>query len=509
MRRVRSHAGRQGKVASPAGWVTAAAMALCVLAGTAPAAAADNSALPVEVSATPYGQAMPPGFLGVSFEYKATHLYTGRDPDHINPVLLALLRGLVPGQTPNVRIGGNSTDQTWWPMRGVVPPGGITYALTKGWLRTTKAFADALGGQLILGVNLSAGRPSIAAAEARALLQGIGRSRIQALEIGNEADLYRTFVWYRDRQNRIVFARSHGWNVARFDRDFARWSSVMPTAPLAGPTLSSLTWLSSLDGFLRIQRRIGVVTFHRYPLRGCTSDPTSPIYTSIPNLLLDSSSAGMAAGVAAYTVVAHKHRIPFRLDELNSASCTGKRGVSDAFASALWALDTLYNMAAVGVDGVNFHTLPGAPYEPFTFTQKDGSWSAFVHPVYYGALAFAQAFPPGARLLNVFSPPGPVKVWATQAPDGHLRVMVINKSLDTPSSVQLTLPGDATGPLSAETLSAPSLSSTNGVTWGGQSFGDSTTTGVLPGAPTTTPVTPAGGTYTIDLPAGSAMLLTR
>ncbi len=506
---VRSHAGRQGKVASLAGWVTIMVATLCALAVAAPAALADESALPVDVSAVPYGRSMPSGFLGVSFEYKATHLYTGRDPDHINPVLVALLRGLVPGQAPVVRIGGNSADQTWWPMRGVIAPGGINYRLTKGWLRTTKAFIDALEGKLILGVNLAASRPAIAAAEARALLAGIGPHRIEALEIGNEPDLYHTFVWYRNRRGRIVFARPAGYNIASFDRDFARWRAAMPSAPLAGPTFSGLGWLTGLDGFLRIQRRLAVITFHRYPLRACESNPTNPLFASIPNLLLDTSSAGLARGVAAYTTVAHARGLPFRLDELNSASCSGKKGVSDTFASALWVLDTLFNMAAVGVDGVNFHSLPGAAYEPATFTQHGSNWSAFVHPLYYGALAFSQAFPPGARLLDVTAPTGPVKVWATQAPDGRIRVAVINKSLDTPARIQLTLPGDSTVPLASESLAAPSVSSTTGVTFGGQTFGETTTTGTLPGTPTTAPVTATAGTYTVSVPAASAMLLTR
>ena len=51
------------------------------------------------------------------------------------------------------------------------------------------------------------------------------------------------------------------------------------------------------------------------------------------------------------------------------------------------------------------------------------------------------------------------------------------------------------------------MSSTDGVTLGGQTFGDETTTGTL-GAPTTTPVAPLAGTYTVPLPAGSAALLT-
>ncbi len=86
---------------------------------------------------------------------------------------------------------------------------------------------------------------------------------------------------------------------------------------------------------------------------------------------------------------------------MNSASCEGAKGVSDTFASALWALDTMFNFAKVGVQGVNFHMLPGSNYELFTPSQtSSGSWQAFVHPEYYGLTLFAQAFPPGAQLLQ-------------------------------------------------------------------------------------------------------------
>ena len=62
---------------------------------------------------------------------------------------------------------------------------------------------------------------------------------------------------------------------------------------------------------------------------------------------------------------------------MNSASCKGTPGVSDTFASALWALDALFNMASVGVDGVNFHMLPGSAYELFTVSQDGaGNWQA-------------------------------------------------------------------------------------------------------------------------------------
>ena len=58
-------------------------------------AAAD--VLNATVSATPVGQTMPTGFVGASFEYRALHLYTGRDPRAVDPALLGLLSGLAPG----------------------------------------------------------------------------------------------------------------------------------------------------------------------------------------------------------------------------------------------------------------------------------------------------------------------------------------------------------------------------------------------------------------------------
>ncbi len=453
---------------------------------------------------------MGSGFVGFSFEYRAMHVYTGRDPRSVNPVLVQLLKALTPGQQPVLRIGGNSSDYSWWPIRGMIPPGGISYSLTKGWLRTTQTLARELDARLIMGLNLAAGRPAIAAAEARAIVEGIGTHYIKAFEIGNEPDLYGIFSWYKDRRGNVVLSRPNDYSPQEFTAEFSRWHALLPAVPLAGPAFAGLTWMPALSDFLNAEPAVRIVTFHRYPLRGCVTDPTDPFYASIPNLMLDSSSAGLAQQVAPYVGIAHGHDAPFRLDELNSASCSGRRGVSNTFASALWALDTLFNLASVGVDGVNFHTLPGAAYEPFTFNKTGTTWSASVHPLYYGLLMFAQAFPPGARLLPVTAPAGSLKIWATQATDGTTRVVVINKSPDTPVQVQLQLPGPPTA-AGAESLLAPSISAMTGITLGGQTFGDRTTTGTLPGIPQLTQINPdpTNGSYTVQLPPASAILLTH
>jgi hypothetical protein len=484
--------------------VVVAALAVAVLL---PAAASADT-LSATVSGKPTGPSMPSGFVGVSFEYRAMHQYTGRDPRAINPVLVALLQGLAPGQSPIIRIGGNSTDDTWWPIKGMIPQGGIYYRLTKGWLRTTRALAADLNAKLILGIDLAAGRPAIAAAEGRAFLSGIGRRYIDDLEIGNEPDLYRVFPWYRDRRGRVFRRRSSKYDLAAYTKQFTQWARALPNLPLAGPSVSGPDWMRGLNGFIKAQPRLKLVTYHRYPLRNCTTDPSDPTFASIPNLLADSSSAGLAAPLSPFVRTAAAHRLPLRIAEMNSASCQGTAGVSDSFASALWALDTMFNFASRGVRGVNFHMLPGSHYELFMVSRTaSGAWQAFVHPEYYGLMLFAQAFPPDARLLPVTAPPGPVKVWATVGPDGTVRVTAINQDATAEHDVNMLVPG-ATAGGSLETLAAPGLAATSGVSLGGQSFGDQTATGTLPGAPAATPVAPSSGVYTVPLASGSATLLT-
>ena len=473
-----------------------------------PAAAEADAAISAQVTPNTFGQALPSGFVGMSAEYQALQAYTGRDPAVVDPVLVRLLRALAPGQAPVLRVGGDSTDHTWLPVRHVKATPGVYYKLTKNWLATTRSLTNVLHAQLILGVNLAANRPAFAAAEARAFLSRIGRRHISAFEIGNEPDLYALFVYYHDRKGRHHHARPRNYDLGAFIKEFSRWRAALPTGPVAGPAFAGLDWMKGLSQFLNAEPHLALVTFHRYALRACETDPTKPDYPTIPALLSDASSSGLAQQVAPYVVQTHGHGIPFRLDELNSAACRGKRGVSDTFASALWALDALFNLASVGVDGVNIHTLPHAAYELFTVSHTGRGWHAFVHPEYYGLMAFAQMFPPGARLLSVNAPAGQVKVWATQGLDGHVRVAVINKDPNNGAQVQLQLPGAQTSAI-ARVLIAPTIGSSSGVVLGGQSFGPDTTTGQLSGSPQSTTVNSAGGNYTVSVPGGSAVLLTK
>lgn len=453
------------------------------------------------------GPPIPRGFLGLSLEYRAVEAYAGSDPSAINPVFEQLISNLSPGQPPRIRIGGDSTDWTWWPVPHMRRPPGVSYTLTKRWVAVTRALATALGARLILGIDLEADSAPLASAEARALSNGIGAHAISALEPGNEPELYRSWGWYCSSAGRPVTGRPRSYEFPAFVRDFSKIATAIPRElPLAGPTVGIHTWFPGLPQFLAADPRVRVVTLHRYPLQNFVST-TSPVYPSIGNLLSDAASRGLADSIAPYVRIAHARHRPLRIDEMNTVSAGQAPGVADSFASALWVVDALFNMARVGVDGVNIHTFPNATYELFHFSRAQGRWQGFVSPEYYGMLMFAQAAPLGSRLLTSFkSPANAVKAWATYTPDLTIRVVLINDD-SHPQTVVLRAAGNA-APATLERLVAPSINSAQDVTLGGETFAPRTSTGVLAGKSTDLTVSPANHRYLVSLPPGSAAMLT-
>jgi hypothetical protein len=460
----------------------------------------------VTVQTATLGRSVPFGFLGLSLEYPAVEAYAGDDPGALDPVFEQLVRNLAPGQAPVLRIGGDSADRTWWPTPALKRPPGVRFAITQRWLEVTRALAGALDARLILGLDLEAGNPQLAASEAGALIDGIGPGPIRALELGNEPDLYASFPWYRTPGGRRVHGRRANYDMSALIGDFSRFAAALPRSPLAGPSLGAPGWTRELGRFLAAEPRVGLVTLHRYPLQLCYTPPGSSRYPTVAHLLSPEASIGLADSFARYVADAGAHHRWLRIDELNSVSCGADPPVSQTFASALWALNTLFEMVRVGVHGVNMHTFPGAGYELFKLGRSSGSWHAEVEPEYYGLLMFTQAAPAGSRLLAVQNADsGALRTWATSA-GGTVRVLAVNTGAQS-RLLSLRVAGASLGPALVERLAAPSVRARTGVTLAGQSFGSRTFTGQLPGAPQTSSVAPVGGRYAVSLPAGSAALL--
>ena len=447
------------------------------------------------------------GFVGTSMEYTSVAQVAGpaADPDG---VVAQLIAQLAPGQTPILRIGGDSTDHAYWPASGVHDPDRYRFRITSAWLNSVRTLATSIHARLILGINLEADSRRLAATEAQALLSGLGSGSVQALELGNEPNLYSALYWYKTASGQKVYGRPPSYSTSQYLSQFSRVAKALPRQALADPALGSAKWMQVvLRPLLTRHRQIATVTYHRYPLNRCFTPRDSPTYPTVPHLMNLSSSRGLAATVKGYVRTAKAHGDRFRVDELNSVACSGEPGVSNTFASALWVVDTLFAMAREGVSGVNIHTLPTAAYRLFTVYHSGQQWSATVAPEYYGLLLFARAAPPGSRLLRASSSgSSEVRTWATGGHGKPTRVVLINASPRFSYRVRVEIPS-AEASATLQRLRASGLRATGGVRLGGRAFAHETTTGILPGARLVT-VTATHSSYWVTVPRASAALLT-
>jgi Glycosyl hydrolase family 79 C-terminal beta domain len=471
----------------------------------------------VTISSTPLGNPVPGAFVGVSLEYGTVLSAELPGPRGADSVLARLIRNLSPGYAPIIRIGGDSGDKTWWPVAGMPRPRGIDFALTPAWLADARALARSARARLILGINLEADSTAIASTEARHLLTGVGRRNIAALEIGNEPELYAGIPWYVTRAGRKGFGRPLTYNVADYMKEFAKIAGALPPVPLAGPSTGADAWIAGLGPLLAANPSLRLATFHAYALdpegdafRGhdCPTAIGEPAYPSVSALLDSYASQNLVRNALPYIAIAHRHGIPFRIDEMNAVTCAGAPGVSNTSASALWVLDELFRLVRAGVDGVNIHTWRGSTGKLFDMHYRHGRWVGSVQPEYYGMLMFVQAAPPGSRLLSTGgATTGPLRTWAVQAPDHSIRVVLINDGLKHTRWVLVRPPAPGRR-AKLERLQAPSAYARKGITLSGQSFGRQTTTGRLAGSRDITLLQLQDGGYTVRIPAASAVMLT-
>jgi len=191
--------------------------------------------------------------------------------------------------------------------------------------------------------------------------------------------------------------------------------------------------------------------------------------------------------------------LPFRLTELNSVTCGGRPGVSNTFATALWAPDALFELLHAGVNAVNVHVRPGTSNAAFSLTSHGLS----ANPLLYGLLVFARTVGDDSELVPLHVTAGhglALKAWAVRLRSGALHVVLINKGGRT-ATVVLRLSG--LGPGSVYRMRAPSVSSRWGVTLGGRHLSVS---GRWLGIPASEVVLRSDTGYTVTLPRFSAAL---
>ena len=156
-----------------------------------------------------------------------------------------------------------------------------------------------------------------------------------------------------------------------------------------------------------------------------------------------------------------------RVSEINSVSCGRDGGVADAFATALWAPDTLFAMVKAGVNGVSWHIRPKPLNAPFHFKHGGG---IVPEPELYGLAAFARMTQGPSRLLGsrVSGPRDTrLRAWVVQS-RGIYRVLLINKAWQT---LRVSLPTRGRRRDAVRWLTAPGPRATASVRLAGQRIG--------------------------------------
>ena len=308
----------------------------------------------------------------------------------------------------------------------------------------------------------------------------------------------------------------YGGYKAQYDV-FSRALTASAVFPAGRPIVQGATWCSPRwkanwsDYVSTYASSLATLSLHTYAESVCNGD-----VATVEGLLADKAAAGHAADMAPYAQVAAAHGVKLRIGEGNSVSCGGKKGVSDVWASALWVVDVLFNMAAVGVRGWHFHGGPDGAYATISYPNVSSDADIEVRPMYYGLLAFVTATANASVVMRVDTVRNDnpfVKAWAVTDASGATRVVVIHKDPSPTAgdaAVSITPPvaltGDARltralpGPAGVlATFDAP-------LSFGGLSWA-STTDGTPKGTPTTEAVPAAGGAYAFTLPRASFAIL--
>jgi hypothetical protein len=449
---------------------------------------ANPSTVTAQVGSTP-GLSIPLNFIGLSHEWGDAEWFMGSSQTGVNPMYRQLVKNLTnPGSSLLIRVGGASTDSSGEPT-----------------LATTQPFvelASALPVHFSLGVNLGSNNLQLAKDQAQFYINQMPAGSVDALEIGNEPDAYAANG-----------ARPSTYTMNNYMTDFAAWSSaIQPLVPAStrfmdaawGSMTTLHQYLSPLE--LAQSPNIAIVSQHAYAGYQETGQQFAPDY-----LLTPAASTQGASAVASSVTIAHALGQPFRIGEMNSIDGGGIAGISDAFGSALWAIDSLFTYANVGVDGVNVHGTSGCSYCAFSFsvttTAANHSYTLQrVSPLYYGLLFFHAATANHAGLLPVtVTSQANIKVWATIDASGVERVAILNKDESFAGTVAVTIAGYAQAQV--QRLVAPGYASTNGVFFGGQTF-DGSIDGNLVLNPASEVIQPANNVYNVAVQPTSAVLLT-
>lgn len=436
-----------------------AACLILILASSTPAIAADTT---VTIDPFAPGAPVPQRFLGMSFEAAALG-QIARYSEHGD--LVRLLRSLGPGV---LRFGGITADENVaWSDASTPRPAWASSTIGPEQMRALGVLARRSGWQVLLTVGLAHYEPAAAAREVASAHHALG-ANLAAVEIGNEPNAYGSHGF-----------RELPWIAQGYEEEVSSYRSAIaaltPGVRIAGPDVSGSGVFPEWGEEEALSQTPALLTGHHYPL-GCAQTPVP----SIETLLSATIREREAQSLTTYMSVANAYRIPFRLDEANSVSCGGVAGISNTFASTLWATAYITQAMAAGTAGIN---LQGNPtncigYTPLCAPDAAAlsSGSLRAQPDWY-ALLLTSSLVGDHPLPTTIAPEGsppespPPNLVATSflGPGHTLKVVLADDEPTGASPLTLRLNvGAGLGTGRILRLTAPSQSATGGVLLGGR-----------------------------------------
>ena len=466
-------------------------------AGSALVAASER---PVGVTVRVEGVArrVPDSFLGFSVEWTELPFYEADGSAFAR--VLGLLR-VAGGRVP-LRIGGETADSTYWPEAGHRLPASA-YVLDRDYFTKLGRLARAIPLSLMVDLNLVARSARMAQALAREVRRALPSSSVTGIEIGNEPDLYPighvgTLNVKPGVDSRFRWALSYGSRT--YARDFGRYAravgSVWPHVRYGGP--AQATARTDFVRRLLPTGALSMLTLHRYEFNSCAS-VAYPTYPTQQKYLSAAVSRTFVSNDRWFVSIARHAGVPLRVTEFGAAVCA-QPGLTNTYATALWAANTIFDMLAQGVDGINVHLRLNYLNSAVNASPTVG---LIVNPLYYGMLLVTRTLGPGATLMRVAMTHAPANLSVWEVRDSHrtTRVLLLNESgRDVSVKLGLAMPGQAT----VQRMTAPAPGATTDVQFAGRSLNP---TGQWTGAYQAEHVRGSRGVFGVNVPHYSAALL--
>ncbi len=374
------------------------------------AAAPGTHPITITIDAEHPGLVVPDDFAGLSFERGPLTVgnagVSGNMFSPANNSLVTLFRNLGLG---NLRIGGGTVDQ-------LIPAG--TGSDGFAGIDNLFAFAAAAGVKVIYSLRLlSSGAQPISDlkavhAQAAGYIWRHYQQHVASFAIGNEPDWHAYHTYPGHPLDSAIFEEVPGVPGSAYPSYLVQWRSfaeaigaAAPGARLSGPDLGAyhtMTYTPDPDSYVgdspgqtTAQQAISNMLSPEW-VTGTTigTQPTATTYTPYPWLYENNLAPVVAAGL--------RYRVTESNDYLG-----GVAGASDAFASALWALDHLHWFAAHGAAGVNFHNRRGLYTATIVPKNPAAPGQGYaINPKGYGIKAFTLGSAGQVKPAQIHNPDG-------------------------------------------------------------------------------------------------------